>query len=120
MRTMGVAKGYVPFEGKEGHMSEQTSGSAPLELPEHPNLDWLRARAKERLAELRRVAPGVKLAEAQFQIATQYGFSSWRALKAHVDSLTIDGQIIESARQGDVARLRRLLDEHPDKLRLKV
>jgi ankyrin repeat protein len=31
-----------------------------------------------------------------------------------------DGQIIESARQGDAEQLARLLDEHPDKLHLKV
>jgi ankyrin repeat protein len=31
-----------------------------------------------------------------------------------------DGQIIESARKGDVESLRRLLDDHPDKLHLKV
>jgi len=38
----------------------------------------------------------------------------------HIDSLTIDGQIIEAARAGDVARLRTLLDQHPDKLHVKV
>lgn len=32
----------------------------------------------------------------------------------------IDGQIIESARTGNVERLRALLDEYPDKLRIKV
>lgn len=101
-------------------MSEQTPRSAPLELPGNPNLEWLRTRAKERLAELRLVTPGVKLAEAQFQIARQYGFASWRALKAHVDSLTIDGKIIDSAGKGDVEQLAALLDEHPDKLHLKV
>jgi ankyrin repeat protein len=36
------------------------------------------------------------------------------------DSLTLDGQIIETARKGDAERLARLLDEHPDKLELKV
>ena len=51
---------------------------------------------------------------------SESGFSSWRALKAHIDSLTVDGQIIESARTGDVERLRALLDEYPDKLRIKV
>jgi ankyrin repeat protein len=36
------------------------------------------------------------------------------------DSLSIEGQIIESARNGEVDRLATLLDEHPDKLHLKV
>ena len=101
-------------------MSDHTPESAPLELPENPNLEWLRKQAKTRLAELRRLNPGVKLAEAQFEIAKRYGFSSWRALKEHVDSLTLEGQIIDSARKGHVERLARLLDEHPEKLHLKV
>ena len=36
------------------------------------------------------------------------------------DALTLDDQIIEAARTGNVERLTRLLDEHPDKLHLKV
>jgi ankyrin repeat protein len=101
-------------------MPEQTPESASLALPDNPNLEWLRKRAKTRLAELRRTNPSAKLAEAQFDIAKQYGFSSWRALKGHLDSLSVDGQIIDSARKGDVESLRRLLDEHPDKLHVKV
>ena len=50
------------------------------------------------------------------RLAKRYGFSSWRALKAHVDSLTIDGQLFEAARDGNQPRLVALLDEHPEKL----
>jgi ankyrin repeat protein len=89
-------------------------------LPDDPNLTWLRKQAKTRLSELRRDKPDARLADAQFEIAKEYGFSSWRALKAHVDSLTLDGQIIEAARKGDAESLARLLEEHPDKLELKV
>ena len=89
-------------------------------LPDHPSLEWLRKQAKTRLTELRQMIPRAKLADAQVAIARQYGFPSWRALKAHVDSLTLDGQIIESARRGDVETLTALLDEHPDKLHVKV
>jgi hypothetical protein len=32
----------------------------------------------------------------------------------------LEGQIIEAARKGDAERLARLLDQHPDKLALKV
>jgi ankyrin repeat protein len=101
-------------------MPEQTPESASFKLPDRPNLTWLRKQAKTRLSELRRRNPDAKLAEAQFEIAKQYGFSSWRALKEHLDSLTLDGQIIETARKGHAERLARLLDEHPDKLELKV
>ena len=54
-------------------------------LPARPNLDWLRKTAKDHLRELRTQDPTRKLADAQFALARQYGFSSWRALKAHVD-----------------------------------
>ena len=101
-------------------MPEQTPGSASFELPDRPSLTWLRKQAKARLSELRRGNAGAKLAEAQFEIAKRYGFSSWRALRAHLDSLTLDGQIIEAARKGHGGQLARLLDEHPDKLELKV
>jgi ankyrin repeat protein len=99
-------------------MSEQTTGSAsaPLSLPDAPNLDWLRKQAKRRLAELRQSSPAAKLADAQFNLANQYGFSSWRALKAHVDSLSLEGQLFAAARNADVRALAALLDEHPDKL----
>jgi ankyrin repeat protein len=96
-------------------VSHEPRGAAPSALPDDPSLEWLRKEAKRRLAELREAKPDAKLAEAQFEIAKQYGFSSWRALKAHVDSLNIDGQLFAAARTGDVPRLRALLDEHPDK-----
>jgi ankyrin repeat protein len=101
-------------------MPEQAPESSSLKLPDNPSLEWLRKQAKTRLAELRRVNPSTKLTEAQFQLAKQYGFSSWRALKGHLDSLSVDGQIIDSARKGNAESLKRLLDDHPDRLHLKV
>jgi Ankyrin repeats (many copies) len=89
-------------------------------LPDHPSLEWLRKEAKTHLAKLWQDDPGAKLADAQFELAKEYGFASWRALKAHIDALTVEGQLIESARTGNVERLKALLDEYPDKLRMKV
>jgi ankyrin repeat protein len=56
-------------------------------LPARANLDWLRKTAKQHLRTMRLQRREAKLAEAQFAIARQYGFSSWRSLKAHVDRL---------------------------------
>lgn len=95
-------------------MSDETAGPASS-LPDAPSLEWLRKEAKRRLAELQRREPAARLSDAQFEIAKQYGFSSWRALKAHIDALSVDGQLFAAARAGDVSRLRALLDEHPDK-----
>lgn len=101
-------------------MSDQTSESASgAMLPETPNLEWLRKRAKERLAELRKSKPDAQLSDAQLDVARKYGFPSWRALKSHVDSLTVDGQLFEAARKGDVDKLTKLLDEHPEKLQVR-
>jgi len=67
-------------------MPQPTIGSSiPRVLPARPNLEFLRNEAKDRLAVLRAVRPGARLAEAQFQLAREYGFASWRALKADVD-----------------------------------
>jgi ankyrin repeat protein len=85
-------------------------------LPDNPNLDWLRKQAKRRLDELQKTDPEAKLSDAQFELAKEHGFSSWRALKAHIDSLTVEGQLFEAARNGDVKTLVTLLDEQPDKL----
>jgi ankyrin repeat protein len=85
-------------------------------LPPRPDLDWLRKAAKERLAELRQRAPGAKLHEAQLAVAKDYGFASWRALKAHVDAASLDGEIIAATTDGDADALARLLGAHPAKL----
>ena len=99
-------------------MPERTpeSASAARALPDAPDLEWLRKQAKRRLVELRRTTPEARLADAQLDLARSYGFRSWRALKAHVDSLTIDGRLFVLAREGDTAELRALLDAHPDRL----
>ena len=99
-------------------MSEPTREPASelLSLPDVPNLDWLRKLAKRRLEELRQSDPEAKLATAQFDVARRYGFPSWRALKAHVDGLTLDGQLFEAAQRGDAGALLALLQKHPDKL----
>jgi ankyrin repeat protein len=54
-------------------------------LPSRPNLEWLKKTAKQHLRELRAANPASKLADAQLAVARRFGFSSWRALKAHID-----------------------------------
>ena len=97
-------------------MSDQTSGSGALSLPDTPNLEWLRKQAKQRLREIRQTDSNAKLADAQLDLARRYGFPGWRALKAHVDSLTLDGRLFAAARNGDVEKLRAMLDANPDRL----
>jgi ankyrin repeat protein len=85
----------------------------PQALPANPDLDWLKKAAKKRLAELRLGAPETKLHLAQLAVAKDYGFTSWRALKVHVDDIngTADGRerVFAAARDGDVETVRHAL-----------
>lgn len=84
---------------------------AQLELPARPQLEFLKRRAKERLAELRAGDPKAQLADAQRLVARDYGFPSWRALKAEVDRRLTprDDRLFDAIRRSDLDGLRRLL-----------
>jgi hypothetical protein len=56
-------------------------------LPQNPNLDHLRAQARELLDGMREARPAATLTEAQTALAGQYGFRTWPELKAEVDRL---------------------------------
>jgi ankyrin repeat protein len=75
-------------------------------LPAEPNLDHLKTEAKRRLKALREDDPQAKLASAQLAVARDYGFASWRALKAHVDT-SVRKRVFAAARAGDIETVRR-------------
>jgi ankyrin repeat protein len=85
-------------------------------LPAQPHIDWLKKTAKARLDELRANDPAARLHQAQLDIARDYGFPSWRALKAHVDATSLDGRIVAAATGGNATELARLLARPPGKL----
>src|SRR6185436_13600814 len=91
----------------------RTGASASRPLPDDASLEWLRKHAKRRLDEIRRGTPDAKLAEAQLAVAREYGFASWRALKAHIDAISLEGKAFAAAREGDANALGALLDAHP-------
>ena len=84
-------------------------------LPPRPDIDWLRKTAKQRLAVLRAEDPGARLHQAQVAVARDHGFPSWRALKAHVDALSLDGQVVAATLRGRARELEALLAAHPAK-----
>jgi Glyoxalase superfamily protein len=57
------------------------------ELPDRPNLEFLKKQAKALLRDLQVQHPDSQLADAQHAIAREYGFSSWPALHAHVEQI---------------------------------
>jgi uncharacterized protein (TIGR03435 family) len=84
-------------------VSEEPPRSArdPLPLPDNPDIAWLCQQAKRHLKQLRDGDPSAQLADAQFALAKEYGFSTWRALKAHVDTLTVDPVVTAALAQAD-------------------
>ncbi len=56
------------------------------ELPPRPSLEHLKKQAKDRLEALLQSNPTAQLADAQHDVARDYGFASWPKLKAHVES----------------------------------
>ena len=81
-----------------------------MQLPDRPNLRHLRDQAKD----LVRSGAALSLADAQFQIARQYGFPSWPKLKQHVESLEEIGQLKQAIAANELARVQELLTSNPE------
>jgi ankyrin repeat protein len=87
--------------------AEQAPSARPAKtLPAQPNLEHLKNEAKQRLKALRAREPRTQLTEAQLAVARDYGFASWRALKAYVDEIT-RMRVFAAARAGDIETIRR-------------
>ncbi len=96
----------------DGPSAPTPQGVTPL--PAQPDLKHLKQQAKRRLDELRQTEPAAKLADAQYAVAQQYGFKSWRALKAHVDAVRDHGSaMVQAVEAGDIENLQHLLDGSP-------
>jgi ankyrin repeat protein/catechol 2,3-dioxygenase-like lactoylglutathione lyase family enzyme len=93
-----------------------------LALPQRASLQYLKRLAKERVTDLRATNPTAKLADAQRHIARQYGFSSWRALKAEIDRRHTPqiAAFAQACARGDVDAIRALLRDHPHLAREQV
>ena len=87
------------------------------QLPEKPNLEYLKKQAKELLRTMRQG----KLADAQHTLANEYGFATWAKLKSHVESLGLSpAEALKAAVcDRDAARVREVLDRYPE-LRARI
>lgn len=79
-------------------------------LPDRPNLEFLRKEAKALLASLQARDPAAQLADAQYALARDYGFTSWPNLKAHVEAVSMSP--LTGRWVADVSRSKR----HPANL----
>ena len=84
----------------------------PRQLPEKPNLAYLKKQAKELLRSMQQG----KLADAQHALAQEYGFANWAKLKTHVEELGLSpAEALKAAVcDSDAARVRKILKEHPE------
>jgi ankyrin repeat protein len=97
-------------------------------LPERPDLEQQKKLAKELLAAYRRGDVDARqrvsvelpdkqpigLAAAQFVLAREYGFASWRVLREHIESsaaerLPLRDRFVRAVHQGDSAVLQSML-----------
>jgi len=87
------------------------------ELPARPNLEHLKNQARVLLRERRAANPSenFKLADALHQVANDYGFATWPALKLHVEVASEDPQAALAAaiRSDDASLVRSVLVRHP-------
>lgn len=79
-------------------------------LPDRPNLEFLKKEAKALLESMQQRDAAAQLADAQFALARDYGFDSWPKLKAHVES--VPASPFAGRWVADVARSKR----HPANL----
>ena len=82
------------------------------QLPEKPNLAYLKKQAKELL----RSGQHRNLADAQHTLANEYGFPTWAKLKLHVESvgLTPAEALKAAVCDSDAPRVRELLERYPE------
>ncbi|MBS1705847.1 MAG: hypothetical protein JST40_08230 [Armatimonadetes bacterium] len=92
------------------------------QLPENPNIEHLKAQAKDLLKTLRASDPKARLHHAQLALAQDYGFASWPKLVAQIEELQLARadyqQVLLMVEQGcrdgvHAARARRILELHP-------
>ena len=102
-------------------------------LPARPDLEQQKKLAKELLVAFRRGDADARarvraelpdkqtiaLADAQFVLAREYGFTSWPALREHIETSAVErlapiDRFKKSVRDGDATTLRRLLRQHED------
>ncbi len=78
-------------------------------LPDRPNLRHLKDQAKD----LFKSGQAESLTNAQFKIASEYGFASWQKLRDHVNSLEEIGQLKQAIDSNDLERVQDLVTRNP-------
>jgi ankyrin repeat protein len=89
----------------------------PRSLPSRASLEWLKKTARQNLRLLRAADPEAKLADAQRELARDYGFASWRALKIAVEGSPPGEEevaaFLRTIGEGDLEGVRAALAARP-------
>src|SRR6266849_3298877 len=83
--------------------------AAPRPLPGRPNLRHLKDQAKDLL----KTGSAASITDAQFKIASLYGFASWPKLKTHVESFEEIGQLKQAIDTNDIAHVTAMMTRNP-------
>ena len=86
-------------------------------LPPSTDIEWLRKAAKALLKTWRAEGRNARLADAQFALAKEYEFPSWRAMKAFIDGMPLQEQadsFLASVGRGELAQIKSTLDQFPN------
>lgn len=104
---------------EEGRSKGSDKSTPRLKLPINPSLEYLRKQARRRL----RQTPSLKLAEAQHQLAQDYGCKNWAELARRVKAMScratdpLSGvgrdEALSAILHSDVQGLASILDENP-------
>lgn len=74
-------------------------------LPDSANLNWLKKTAKQTLRNWKAEGRDAQLADAQLALARQYGFSSWRSMKAAIEKSDAGSASVQTEEMADFLRL---------------
>ena len=114
-----LASAQLVLAREHGYSSWPTLVHELVEQPFHTDLDYYEGRAYGIAT-----ANGVSLAEARRELAHRHGVSGWPELTRRVQALASGEEpptpfmlAYRAVEDGDVQRLRTLLDEHPELVR---
>jgi hypothetical protein len=106
-----------------------------LDVPKQQSRELLRqckSKMPEALERIRRrhpkfsaadddtISARIKLSDAQFVIAGEYGFSSWPQLKERIDGNAVAQSIDEAIQSNDAGKVTQLLTAYPNLLHVPV
>ena len=116
-----LASAQLGLAREHGYASWAALVHEVAEQPFHTDLDYYEGRAYG-IATVK----GVSLAEARRDLAQRHGLSSWAELTRRVQALASGEEAptpfilaYRAVEDGDLARLRAMLDEHPELVRLR-